>query len=98
MTLHTAYREFAVSDGKTAISYGEIRYVFAVKPGRAAVTWASASGGFSPAEGPTVDLQEVAIRMHQTHPWRVLDGVAFDAFSADVPDAWFLEQALEAAQ
>jgi hypothetical protein len=93
---HIAYREFDVMDGATVISSGEIRYQFTITKGRKAVTWANASEGFSPAEDPTVDVQEVAIRLHKDHPWRVLDNAAFDAFSADVPDEWFLSQ-LEAA-
>lgn len=97
MTIHTAYREFAVTDGKTAISYGEARYTFTVQPGRKAVTWANASGGFSPSEGPTVDLHEIAVRTNPSHEWAVVAGIAFDMLSADVPDAWFLEQIEEAA-
>lgn len=87
MTMHIIYREFTVSTGKKIIGSGEARYTFTVKPGRKAVTWANASGGFSPAEGPTVDLHEIAVRT----------GIAFDMLSADVPDAWFLEQIEEAA-
>jgi len=61
------------------------------------VTWANASGGFSPAEGQTVDLHEIAVRTHPSHKWTVVDGFAVDMLSADVPDAWFLEQIEEAA-
>lgn len=96
MNSFTAYKEFTVVDGDgKQISEGEIRYQFTVNPGRKAVTWANASEGFSPAEEPSVDLQEVSIRLHQSHPWRVLNYAAFDAFSADVPDEWFLAQAME---
>lgn len=95
--MHNAYREFDVMDGKTVLSSGEIRYTFTVTKPRAAVTWANASGGFSPAEDATVDITEVAIRMHQEHPWKALAGAAFDAFSSDVPNEWFLAQ-LEAAE
>ena len=97
MTMHIIYREFTVSTGKKIIGSGEARYTFTVKPGRKAVTWANASGGFSPAEGPTVDLHEIAVRTHPSHEWAVVAGIAFDMLSADVPDAWFLEQIEEAA-
>lgn len=92
MTIHIAYREFSVMDGATEISAGEIRYCFKVKPGREAVTWANASGGFSPGEAAEVDVTEVAIRFHEQHPWRVLTGIAEDAFIADVPAMWFMQQ------
>ena len=90
--IYTAYREFDVKDRQDVISSGEIRYRFSVKPGRDAVTWINADVGFAPAERPTVDVTEVAIRTHHSHPWRILEGVAFDAFSADVADEWFVEQ------
>jgi hypothetical protein len=92
MTRHTATREFEVRDGKQVLSSGEVRYTFSVKRGRRAVTWANAVGGFQPAEAPSVDLHQVEIRMHPKHPWRTVDGFAFDMLSSDVPDAWFIAQ------
>lgn len=90
--MYTAYRKFEVKDGKTVISSGEVRYTFSVTPGREAVTWADPSGGFHPAEGPSVDIRHVEIRMHHSRPWRTVGGFGFDMLTADVPDAWFLEQ------
>lgn len=95
--MNTAYREFTVADGKTILSSGEARYSFTVKPGRKAVTWANASGGFSPAEAPSIDLHEIAVRTHPTHDWTPLTGIAFDLLSADLPEAWFLSQIEENA-
>lgn len=96
--MHTAYREFTVSDGKAILSSGEVRYTFTVHPGRPAVTWAHATGGFSPAEAPSIDIHETAVRTHPTHGWTPLTGIAFDLLSADLPDAWFLSQIEENAQ
>lgn len=95
--MHTAYREFTVVDGDTILSSGEVRYTVTVQPGCKAVTWANASGGFSQAESPTVDLHEIAVRTHPTHDWTPLTGIAFDLLSADLPDAWFLSQIEENA-
>lgn len=92
MTLHFATREFDVTDGKAVLSSGEVRYTFTVFPGRPALNWENASEGFSPAERPQIDIRSVEIRMHQSHPWRTVDGFAFDMLSADVPDSWFFEQ------
>lgn len=89
---HVIYTEFAVTVGDTEISTGEARYSFTVKPGRAAVTWANASEGFSPAEPPTVDLTEIAVRTHPAHGWTVLTGVAFDMLSDRASDEWLLAQ------
>lgn len=89
---HEAFREFDVTDNGDVLSSGEIRYRFTVTKGIPARTWASAADGFHPAEGPAVDIQEVAIRHHQSHPWQILTGAAFDAFTADVPDTWFFAQ------
>jgi hypothetical protein len=101
MTRHTITREVSVTEGNsrwlTTLSWVEVRYTFDVLPGRKAVTWANASGGFSPEEAPSVDLVEVAIRTHRKHDFTPLDGVAFDAFSADLSDKWFLEQIEEDA-
>jgi hypothetical protein len=93
MTRHTATREFDVMDGKAVLSSGEVRYTFSVTPGRDAVTWANSVGGFyQPAEPPSVDLHQVEIRMHHSHPWRMVEGFAWDMLSSDVPDAWFIAQ------
>jgi hypothetical protein len=92
MTRHTATRDFDVMDGKATLSYGEVRYTFSVTPGRNAVTWANASGGFSPAEATSVDLHQVEIRMHRSHPWRTVEGFTWDMLTSDVPDAWFIAQ------
>lgn len=97
MTAHIAHREFTVSDGNAILCDGEVRYTFTVKPGRRAVTWANASGGFSPAEGPTVELTEVAVRTHPKHNFQPVTGVAFDLLSAEVGDDWFLAQIEEQA-
>lgn len=95
--MHTAYREFEVKDGKTVLCSGEARYSFTVTPGRPAVTWANATGGFSPAEGPRVDVTEIAIRFHKSHQWQKAEGFAWDMLISDVPDEWFLAQIEEAA-
>lgn len=95
--MHTAYREFTVSDGKAILCTGEARYTFTVTPGRRAVTWANSSSAFSPAEGPSVDVTEIAVRFHVNQPWAKADGFAWDMLISDVPDAWFLEQIEEAA-
>lgn len=97
-THHIAYREFAVMDGGVTLSTGEIRYAFTIIPGRPARTWANAADGFHPAEDAAVDVKEVAIRTHHTHPWRICEGACFDAFCSDIPDDWFLAQAMEDAE
>lgn len=94
--MHTAYREFTVSDGKAILCSGEVRYTFTVNPGRPVVT-ANATGGFSPAEGPVVNVTEVAVRFHKSHTWARADSFAWHMLIGDVPDAWFLEQIEEAA-
>lgn len=92
MTRHTATREFDVMDGKQVLSSGEARYTFSVTQRRNAVTWATAAGDFAPEEEETVDLHQVEIRMHRSHPWRTVEGFAWDMLSSDVPDAWFIAQ------
>jgi hypothetical protein len=92
MTRHIASREFDVMDGKQVLSSGEVRYTFSVNPGRYARTWANGTAWFAPAEPATVDLHQVEIRMHHSHPWRTVEGFAFDMLSSDVPDAWFIAQ------
>ncbi|WRH62082.1 MAG: hypothetical protein RSE12_17170 [Fuscovulum sp.] len=90
--MHIAHREVHVMDGKTVIASLEARYTFTVTAGRKAVTWHNAAEGFSPAEGPTVEIISVETRWHQSSPWRAASGEAFDMLTADVPDAWFLAQ------
>ena len=92
-----AFREIVVMDGKTVISSLEARYTFTIAAGRKAVTWQNASEGFSPAEAPTVEIIEVETRWHQSHPWRAAYGQAFDMMTAEIPDAWFIQQATEQA-
>ena len=94
---HTAHREVAVMDGNACLASFEVRYTFTISKGRKAVTWANAAEGFSPAEDATVDVTEVETRWHQSHPWKAVKGEAWDMLTADVPDAWFLAQALEDA-
>jgi hypothetical protein len=96
--MYEVFREFEVMDGKTVLSMGEARYRFTVTPGRKAVTWANASEGFSPAEGPTVEILTVETLWGPNGSWREVKGDAFAMLTAEVPDAWFLEQAMEVAQ
>ena len=95
---HGIHTDFAITTGPTGICTGEVRYTFTVKPGRKAVTWATASGGFSPAEAPSIDVQEVAIKLHPSLPWLPVTGVAFDLLVSDLPVDWFLSQIEERAQ
>jgi hypothetical protein len=96
MTIHTIIRDVDVTTGSgrwaTAVSTVEVRYTFTVTPGRKAVTWANAAGGFSPEEGPSVDLQEVAVRWHKSQEFTPVDGWAWDILCADLTDAWFLNE------
>ena len=94
---HIAYREFDLSDGKHSFAYGEVRYTFTVAPLRNAVTWANATGGFCPAEAPTVEITQIEWRWNSKGNWIVADG-QFGDFLAEVPDEWFLEQIAENAE
>jgi hypothetical protein len=87
--MYEAFRTFEVMDGRDVLSMGEARYRFTVIPRRKAVTWANATEGFSPAEEPSVELHEVAIRLHEAHPWQV---VTHNAFDSEIPLEWFLSQ------
>ena len=97
MTRFIATREFEVTDGKHCFAYGEVRYTFTVTPGRKAVTWATATGGFAPAEAATVDVTGVESRLHKSHDWTPADGALGDILR-EVPDAWFLAKANEQAE
>ena len=96
MTTHTITRDVDVTSGSSrwlvTMSSLEVRYTFTVTRGRKAVTWANATGGFSPEESPTVELQEVAVRMHKSHQFTPVDGWAWDILCADLTDAWFLNE------
>lgn len=92
-----AFREVDVMDGKSVLSSFEVRYRFSITAGVKARTWANAADGFHPAEAPTVDVREIAIRWHPSHQWQTVNGMAFDMLSADVPDEWFIDQAMEDA-
>lgn len=93
---HIATRSFELTDGKHCFAYGEVRYTFTVTKGRKAATWANASGGFSPAEGPRVEITQIEWRWHNSESWVVADG-ALEDLLAEVTDDWFLEQLAEAA-
>ena len=101
MTVHTITREVEIGIGSgrwyRSLSWVEVRYTFRVIRGRKAVTWANASDGFAPAEHASIELDEVAIRTHESHAFTPLDGVAWDAFSSDLTDAWFLAEIKEDA-
>ena len=88
---HTATRDFELSDGEHTFAYGEVRYTFTVTPGRKAVTWANASGGFAPAERPDVEVGKIEIKWNPHGKWMPADGLLLDML-AEVPDKWFLEQ------
>lgn len=94
MTTHIATRAFELTDSLHCFAYGDARYHFTVTPGRKAVTWANASGGFSPAENPTVDVTKIEYRLHHKHDWSVADGIFGDLLS-EVSDAWFLDAIAE---
>ena len=92
-----AFREFELMSGEVTLASGEVRYSFTVTNGLKARTWANASDGFHPAEGPTVDVHEIHIRMHPQNAWVPVNGAAFDAFFGEVPDEWFLAQLTQEA-
>lgn len=95
--IHTATREFDLGDGRHCFAYGEVRYTFTVAPLRNATTWANATGGFHPAEAPTVEITDIEYRVHPIKTWRVADGT-FGDFLSEVPDQWFLDQIEENAE
>lgn len=94
---HIATRNFELNDGKHCFAYGEVRYTFTVTPGRTAVTWANAPGGFAPAEQPHVEVTEIEWRWHPSNSWALCRGTFRDLLR-EVDDAWFLEQIAEAAE
>jgi hypothetical protein len=89
--IYFATREFELTDGKHCFAYGEARYRFAVTVPRAAVTWANADAGFSPAEGATVEVESIYWRHGEKSRWVEADGALYDML-AEVPDAWFFQQ------
>ena len=95
---YTAYREVEVMDGRDLLSTFEVRYTFTVTAGRKAVTWQNAVDGFSPAEPPEVEIRNFETRWHPSHQWQAVQGQAWDMLTAEIPDAWFIQQATEAAQ
>ncbi len=96
MSRHLITREVDISTGSgrwaKILSWVEVRYTFSVIKGRKATTWTNASEGFAPAEHASIDLHEVAIRTHKSHEFTPLEGVAWDAFSGDLTDAWFFNE------
>ena len=93
-----AFREVGVMDGKDCLCSFEVRYEFTITAGRKARTWATASDGqFHPAEADSVEVGKVFARFHPKGKWFELEGVAVDMVLADVPDAWFIQQATEQA-
>lgn len=94
----TAYRDVEVMDGKVCLSAFSVRYDFTIHAGRKAVTWHNATGGFGPAEEPTVEILSVKTCWNPSTEWREVSGDAFDMLTADIPDEWFIEQAMEQAQ
>ncbi len=96
--IYTTYREVFVTDGKVDLSTFEVRYRFTITAGVKSRNWTNAADGdFHPAEGPTVDVKDIAVRWHPEHAWRVVTGEMADMLCADVPDAWFIAQAMEDA-
>ena len=98
MTTFIAHREVDVMDGKACLASLEVRYTFTVTLGVAARTWANASDGFHPAKPPSVTITEVETRWHPKHEWKSVTGQAWDMLTAEVPDEWFLDQAMEEAE
>lgn len=93
-----AYREVDVMDGRDRLSSFEVRYTFNITAGRKSRNWTNAAdGSFHPAEGPGVEIVSVATRWHPKNKWAEVDGDAFDMLTAEIPDQWFLDQAMEQA-
>ena len=92
-----ALRDVDVMDGKDCLSSFSVRYTFTIHAGRKAVTWQNATEGFGPAEGPTVEILKVETCWHPSCGWHEVKGDAFDMLTAEVPDAWFIQQATEEA-
>jgi hypothetical protein len=94
---HTATRDFELTDGKHCFAYGEVRYAFTVTAGRKAVTWANATGGYSPAEMPEVVVSDIHVRLAPGKDWSPVDGWLWELLR-EVPDKWFIEQLAEAEE
>ncbi len=92
-----AFREIDVMSGDDCICSFEARYLFTITKGVKARTWANAADGFHPAEDDSVDVVKGFVRFHPSHQWQEVTGAAFDMISADIPDAWFIAQAMEDA-
>lgn len=96
---YTAYREVDVMSGRDCLASFEVRYTFTITAGVKSRNWTNAAdGNFYPAEQPSVDVTEVAVRWHPSHKWQAIDGMASDMVLIDVPDDWFIAQAMEAAE
>lgn len=100
MTKYTVTRDIDVmADGRDIVASVEVRYTFTISEGLRARTWHTASdGNFYPAEEPTVDLLTVECRQHPKHAWTKCEGMLWDLLCADIPDQWFLDQAMEDAE
>ena len=98
---YTAYRELTVTDendSKAPIASFEARYRYTITAGVRSRNWTNAAdGNFHPAEEPTVDVLDIAVRWHPSHQWQTVTGMAADMVCADIPDAWFIAQAMEDA-
>ena len=92
-----AFREVSVMDGKDCLCSFEVRYEFTINAGLKARTWANAADGFHPAEGSAVIVNKLFARFHPEGNWLELGGVAEAMVLADVPAAWFIQQATEQA-
>lgn len=99
---HVAQTDFSYWCGlHSTETTGMVRFTYTISPGRPAVTWANVAGGFSPAEGPTVDVVAVHVRFPGDAAWRAPTEAetAFlgfiDALSPD--DEWLISQAMEDA-
>lgn len=92
----TACRDIDVmADGRFVIASFSVRYTFVVHAGRSAVTWHNATEGFGPAEDPTFVILKVETCWHPSHQWKEVSSEAFDMLTAEIPDEWFLDQAME---
>ena len=76
--------------GRDSLASYDVRLTFTVTAGRAARTWANAADGFHPAEGPTVDITEIEVKLHQSHNWAKVEGFAFDMVSSGITPEWLL--------
>jgi len=93
---HIAYRDFQLTDGAHTFGAGSVRYTYTITSGRPAVTWATAADGFAPAEDASCDVLLVEVKMGPRDHWHRATGDLLDMLG-EVPDAWLIEQATEAA-